>query len=44
MKFVKTGSRVLDEAITGRDVTEEFIDITARLKTKKALEQQFFSK
>jgi len=37
----KTGSRVLDESVTGRDVTEEFIDITARLKTKKALEQQF---
>lgn len=37
----KTGSRVIDESVTGRDVTEEFIDIEAHLKTKKALEERF---
>ena len=37
----KTASRVIDESVSGRDVTEEFIDIEARLKTKKALEERF---
>ncbi len=37
----KTGSRVISETVKGQDVTEEFIDIEARLKTQKALEQQF---
>jgi hypothetical protein len=37
----KTGTRVVGETIKGRDVTEEFIDIEARLKTQKALEAQF---
>lgn len=36
-----TASRVINETVEGKDVTEEFIDIEARLKTKKALEQQF---
>jgi hypothetical protein len=36
-----TGSRVLQEKITGQDVTEEFIDLEARIKTQKALELQF---
>ena len=36
-----TGSRVIQEKITGQDVTEEFIDLEARLKTQKALEPQF---
>jgi hypothetical protein len=36
-----TGGRVVDEKITGQDVTEEFIDLEARLKTQKALENQF---
>lgn len=36
-----TGSRVIQEKITGQDVTEEFIDLEARLKTQKALESQF---
>ena len=31
------GSRVIQEKITGQDVTEEFIDLEARLKTQKAL-------
>jgi hypothetical protein len=37
----QTASRVLIENVKGEDVTEEFIDIEARLKTEKALEQQF---
>ena len=37
----QTGSRVIAENIKGEDVTEEFIDIEARLKTQKALEAQF---
>jgi hypothetical protein len=37
----KTASRVILENVKGEDVTEEFIDIEARLKTEKALEQQF---
>jgi hypothetical protein len=36
-----TASRVIQEKITGQDVTEEFIDLEARLKTQKALESQF---
>lgn len=35
------GSRVIQEKITGQDVTEEFIDLEARVKTQKALEAQF---
>jgi hypothetical protein len=35
------GSRVIAEKITGEDVTEEFIDLEARIKTQKALEDQF---
>lgn len=34
------GSRVTAEKITGQDVTEEFIDLEARLRTQKALEAQ----
>ena len=37
----KTGDRLVDESVTGKDVTEEFIDIEARLRTKKALEERF---
>ena len=37
----KTSNRVIVETVKGEDVTEEFIDIEARLKTKKALEEQF---
>lgn len=36
-----TGSRVLSEKMTGQDVTEEFIDLEARIKTQRALELQF---
>lgn len=37
----KTSNRVVVETVKGQDVTEEFIDIEARLKTQKALEAQF---
>ncbi len=35
------GSRVIQEKVSGQDVTEEFIDLEARIKTQKALESQF---
>ena len=35
------GGTVVREKITGQDVTEEFIDLEARIRTKVALEQQF---
>lgn len=35
------GARVTQEKITGQDVTEEFIDLEARMKNQKALEAQF---
>ncbi|MFN2482339.1 MAG: DUF4349 domain-containing protein [Pyrinomonadaceae bacterium] len=34
------GGRVRQEKITGRDVTEEFIDLEARLRAQRALEAQ----
>jgi hypothetical protein len=34
------GGRVRQEKITGRDVTEEFIDLEARLRAQRALETQ----
>lgn len=37
----KTSSRIVQETVSGQDVTEEFIDLEARIKTKKALEQQY---
>ncbi len=37
----KTAARVIVETVKSDDVTEEFIDIEARLKAKKALEAQF---
>jgi hypothetical protein len=36
-----TSTRVVLETIKGQDVTEEFIDIEAQLKARKALEVQF---
>jgi len=39
--ITKTASRVVSENIKGEDVTEEFIDVEAQLKAKKALEAQF---
>ena len=35
------GARVIVETVKSDDVTEEFIDVEARLKAKKALEAQF---
>ena len=35
------GSRVIQEKVAGQDVTEEYIDLEARIRTKKALEAQF---
>jgi hypothetical protein len=35
------GTRVIQNKKTGEDVTEEFIDLEARIKTQKALELQF---
>lgn len=37
----RTSERIIFETVKGDDVTEEFIDVEARLKAKKALEQQF---
>ncbi len=34
-------SNLREENVTGQDVTEEFIDLEARIKTQKALELQF---
>lgn len=36
-----SGNRIIVETVKGQDVTEEFVDIEARLKAKKALEEQF---
>ena len=35
------GARVITEKVTGQDVTEEFMDLEARIKNQKALELQF---
>ncbi len=37
----KTASRVILESVKGQDVTEEFVDIEARLIAKKSLENKF---
>jgi len=37
----KLATNVPEEKATGQDVTEEFIDLEARIKTQKALETQF---
>jgi hypothetical protein len=37
----RSANRVIVENVKGEDVTEEFIDIEARLKAEKALEEQF---
>ena len=38
----RTGLRILHEKVSGKDVTEEFVDLEARLRAKKALEAQYF--
>ncbi|HKA17754.1 MAG TPA: DUF4349 domain-containing protein [Blastocatellia bacterium] len=35
------GGRVINEKVSGQDVSEEYLDLEARLRTKKALEAQF---
>ena len=35
------GSRIVQERLTGQDVSEEYLDLEARIRTKKALEAQF---
>lgn len=40
-KIRAVGGRVLYESLQGQDVTEEYIDLEARIRTKKALEAQF---
>lgn len=40
-QILNTGGRVIHKKVTGQDVTEEFIDLEARVKTQKALELQF---
>ena len=37
----QSAGRVISETVKGQDVTEEFIDIDAQMKAKKALEAQF---
>jgi len=37
----KLASNTPEEHVSGQDVTEEFIDLEARIKTQKALESQF---
>ena len=39
----QSASRVVLETVKGQDVTEEFIDIEAQLRAKKALEEQFMT-
>jgi hypothetical protein len=37
----KVGSRIVQEKVSGQDVSEEYLDLEARIRTKKALEAQF---
>lgn len=37
----ETGKRIISEKTTGQDVTEEYIDLEGRLRSKVALEAQF---
>lgn len=41
IELIETGSsKVLDHHVSGQDVTEEFIDLESRLKSKKAVEER----
>ncbi|MBI3653588.1 MAG: DUF4349 domain-containing protein [Acidobacteria bacterium] len=42
-KIRQVGDRLVNENVTGQDVTEEFLDLEARIKTKHALEEQFLT-
>jgi len=37
------GSRVSSEKVTGQDVTEEYVDLEARIRAQRALEEQYLS-
>jgi hypothetical protein len=37
------GKRVFNEKVTGQDVTEEFVDLEARLKAQRAVEDQYMA-
>jgi hypothetical protein len=41
LESIRPVGRVMQEKTSGQDVTEEYIDLEARIKTKKALEAQF---
>ena len=41
LRGLGSGAHILHEKISGQDVTEEYIDLEARIRTKKALEAQF---
>jgi hypothetical protein len=40
-QILATGNRVVQQKITGQDVSEEYLDLEARIRTKRALEAQF---
>jgi hypothetical protein len=37
------GTRVANEKVTGQDVTEEYVDLEARIRAQRALEEQYIS-
>jgi hypothetical protein len=37
------GTRVSNEKVTGQDVTEEYVDLEARIRAERALEEQYLS-
>jgi hypothetical protein len=37
------GTRVSNEKVTGQDVTEEYVDLEARVRAQRAVEQQYLS-
>jgi hypothetical protein len=37
------GSRVASEKVSGQDVTEEYVDLDARLKAQRAIEEQYIT-
>lgn len=41
LEQIRSVGRVIQEKVTGQDVSEEYLDLEARIRTKKALESQF---
>jgi hypothetical protein len=37
------GTRVSNEKVTGQDVTEEYVDLEARIRAQRAVEEQYLS-